>query len=663
MQSAWNDQEAAVFVSEGHGNDLLQQRVYTSRLLGREPSLVLHGGGNTSVKATLRNILGEEENILHIKGSGWDLVTIGAAGFAPTRLTTLQRLAELPALSDSDMMRELKAACTNPAAPTPSVEAILHAIIPSRFVDHTHADAVVAISNTPNGEKILHDMYGDDVLILPYVMPGFILAQQIFEATRTINWEKLKGIILLHHGVFTFHENAKNSYENMIALVDTAEQYLREKNIWSCARSAEYQPASADFLQVATMRKQVSNLAGKPMLARWDASPAAVGYSALDNIASIATRGPLTPDHTLHTKRTAMVVDNESNAVELFAQHYRSYFDKHNNGQLTCLDAAPRVGVWKNRGMLYFAPTEKRVKVVQDIASHTQRAVQWAEKMGGWQALPEQDIFELEYWELEQAKLKSSAILPALEGKIAIVTGAASGIGRACVELLVKRGACVAALDINPAITQQFSTAQVSGMVCDVTDSVQLRSAVQKTVQQFGGADIVISNAGFFPNSASLENLTGDVLEKSLQLNFTSHFALLRECIAFLRVGCEPAVVMVASKNVPAPGPGAMAYSSAKAALTQMARVAALELGEHGIRVNAVHPNAVFDTGIWDEKTLQARAAAYGLTVEKYKTSNVLQKEVTSMRVAATIVALCGEDFSCTTGAQIAVDGGNDRVI
>src|SRR6478735_4880081 len=193
MQSAWNDQEAAVC-----GNDLLQQRVYTSRLLGREPSLVLHGGGNTSVKATLQNILGDEKNILYIKGSGWDLATIGAAGFAPTRLATLQRLATLPALSDSDMMRELKAACTNPAAPTPSVEAILHAIIPARFVDHTHADAVVAISNTPNGENILRDLYGDDVLILPYVMPGFILAQQIFTATRTVNWEGLKGIVLLH---------------------------------------------------------------------------------------------------------------------------------------------------------------------------------------------------------------------------------------------------------------------------------------------------------------------------------------------------------------------------------------------------------------------------------------------------------------------------------
>ena len=659
MQSGWNDQEAAAC-----GNDWLAQRVYTSRLLGREPSLVLHGGGNTSVKASRRNILGDDEEILYVKGSGWDLATIDAAGFAATRLSTLQRLATLPALSDSDMMRELKAACTDPAAPTPSVEAILHAIIPFRFVDHTHADAVVAISNTPGGEETLRNLYGSDVLILPYVMPGFILARQIFEATQNVDWSTLKGIVLLHHGVFTFHAEAKSSYENMVAMVDRAEQYLQENNIFSIACTGEYLPATEDFLQVAKMRKQVSDLVGKPMYARWDFSPEATGYSVLDNVWDIAARGPLTPDHVLHTKRTAVVVDNDSDsATEQFSQQYREYFDRHNNGQLTCLDTAPRVAVWKNRGMLYFSPNVKRLRVVQDIASHTRRAVQWAEALGGWSALPEKDIFELEYWELEQAKLKSSAIAPALEGKVAIVTGAASGIGRACVELLVKRGASVAALDINPQVATQFPMEQVSGFVCDVTDPASVQHAVQKTVQQFGGIDILVSNAGYFPASAAIEALADDVLDKSLQLNFTSHVALLRECIPYLRMGCEPAVVVVASKNVPAPGPGAMAYSSAKAALTQMVRVAALELGQFGIRVNAVHPNAVFDTGIWDEKTLQARGTAYGMTVAEYKTSNVLKKEVTSACVAESIVALCGKEFSCTTGAQLAIDGGNDRVI
>jgi rhamnose utilization protein RhaD (predicted bifunctional aldolase and dehydrogenase)/NAD(P)-dependent dehydrogenase (short-subunit alcohol dehydrogenase family) len=661
VQSLWNEQEAAAC-----GNDLLAQRVYTSRLLGREPSLVLHGGGNTSVKSPVCNIFGDQEDILFIKGSGWDLATIGAGGFAPTRLAVLQRLAGLPVLSDSDMMRELKAACTNPSAPTPSVEAILHAIIPARFVDHTHADAVVAISNTPDGEHILRELYAEDVLILPYVMPGFILAQQVYEATRTVDWQKLKGIVLLHHGVFSFHQDAKTSYENMIELVDRAEQYLREKNLFDGASSGEYLTQAADYLQCAGMRKQAAEYFGKPLLARWDVSAAAVGYASLPGIENIVTRGPLTPDHTLHTKRTAMFVDNDNDgasAVDGFAQHYHDYFSRHDDGRLTCLDAAPRVGVWHGKGMLYFSPNAKRLQIVQDIAAHTRRAVQWAEALGAWCALPEKDIFELEYWELEQAKLKSSASAPEMEGKVALVTGAASGIGHACVEALVQRGACVVAVDINPAITTTFLSGQVVGLVCDVTDTAQLRAAVHNTVQHFGGLDMLISNAGFFPSSALLENMTDDMLEKSLRLNFTSHVQLLRESAPFLKLGCDPAVVIVASKNVPAPGPGALAYSSAKAALTQMARVAALEWGGDGIRVNVVHPNAVFDTALWDEKTLQTRAAAYGLSVEQYKTNNVLRCEVTSAAVAKSVVALCSGSFSCTTGAQIAVDGGNERVI
>lgn len=659
MQSLWDEQ-----IASACGSDLLAQRVYTSQLLGREPSLVLHGGGNTSVKASVKNIFGDDEAILYIKGSGWDLATIGKGGFAPTRLSVLQRLATLPSLSDTDMMRELKAACTNTSAPTPSVEAILHAIMPARFVDHTHADAIVAISNTPDGEKILRGIYGDDVLILPYVMPGFILAQQVYQATKNVDWSKLKGIILLHHGVFSFHEDARTSYENMIELINRAEDYLREKNIWSCAAIANYQPVDNDFQELAKMRRQVSALCGRPMLAQWDFSAQAVGYSALANIEHIASRGPVTPDHTLHTKRTAMIFDGiAANPVQEFSDNYRDYFDRHNTGSLTCLDSAPRVGVWKNRGMLYFSPNAKRLEIVRDIASHTSRAVQWGEALGGWRALPEKDIFELEYWELEQAKLKSTSNTPEMEGRVAIVTGAASGIGRACVETLLKRGACVAALDINPAIENLFSNSAVKGMVCDVTRPSQLKSALQQTVLQYGGIDMLVSNAGFFPASATLENLGDDVMEKSLQLNFTSHFQLLRECIPFLKSGMAPSAVIVASKNVPAPGPGALAYSSAKAALTQMTRIAALELGKSGIRVNAIHPNAVFDTGIWDESTLSARAQAYGVSIEQYKTNNILQREVKSADVAEMVALLCGTSMICTTGAQIPVDGGNERVI
>ena len=659
VKSIWSEQEAQLCA-----DSLLGQRVYTSQLLGREPSLVLHGGGNTSVKTVEKNIFGDDEATLWVKGSGWDLATISTAGFAPTRLGVLQRLATLKQLSDVQMMRELKAACTLPSAPTPSVEAILHAIIPLRFVDHTHADAVVAISNSPDGEGILRSLYGEDVLILPYVMPGFILAQQVYQATRSVDWSGLKGIILLHHGVFTFHADARSSYENMVELVDRAEQYLQREMLWSKMATGVYQPTETDVQALAQMRQAVSQLYGRPLVSRWDYSQQAVGYASLPDVESFACRGPVTPDHTLHTKHIPMVIgDDITGAVAGYATSYRDYFDRNKDSEMICLDPAPRVGVWKSKGMLHFAPNAKRLSIVCDIARHTRRAVQWGEGLGGWQALPEKDLFELEYWELEQAKLNTSGQPPFMEGRIAVVTGAASGIGRATVDALLQQGACVAALDINDAITTLFDTPQALGIVCDVTDRDQLRRAVWDTVTHFGGIDMLVSNAGFFPASATIDSLTDEVLEKSIALNFTSHAYLLQECTPFLRCGFDAAVVFVASKNVPAPGPGAMAYSSAKAALTQMARVAALELGPKGIRVNVVHPNAVFDTAIWDNKTLESRARAYGMSVDDYKINNVLGKGVSSSQVAAVIACLCGPVFACTTGAQIPVDGGNERVI
>jgi len=264
---------------------------------------------------------------------------------------------------------------------------------------------------------------------------------------------------------------------------------------------------------------------------------------------------------------------------------------------------------------------------------------------------------------LEQAKLTISSAAPVMEGRIAIVTGAASGIGKATVAALLQQGACVVALDINPAITTLFNSDNVLGIVCDVTDRQQLKKSVQQTVMHFGGLDMLVCNAGLFPESSAIESLSDELLQKSLSLNFVSHVHLLQESIPYLERGFDASVVIVASKNVPAPGPGAMAYSSAKAALTQMARVAALEWGVKGIRINVVHPNAVFDTALWDEKILQARASAYGLSVDDYKVNNVLGKEVTSAQVASVIASLCSPVFACTTGAQIPVDGGNERVI
>ena len=659
MENLWQEEESRRFA---HSD--LAMRVYTSRLLGRSDELVLHGGGNTSVKSTQTNIFGQEEDILFVKGSGWDLKTIEEEGFSPARLQTLLRLGRLPSMTDTEMARELKASMTNPNSPSPSIEAILHALIPCKFVDHTHTDAVVALSNSPEGKEILEALYGKTVLILPYIMPGFVLATQVYEATKEIDWANLEGIVLMHHGLFTFNDDAKESYDKMIELVTKAEDHLKSIGAFDKLAEAVYQPSSADYLSLAQARQAASLHHKAPMLASWKMDSKNVGFSSLENIDDIATRGPLTPDHTLQTKRTpAILADNPSEGVNTFAEDYLKYFEKNNDGSLSCLDPAPRYAVWKGKGTVVFSANTKKKKIISDMVEHTIRAIQWGEALGGWTVLSEEEIFELEYWELEQAKLKLAPAKSEFDGKIALVTGAASGIGKACVEAFVSKGAAVIAIDINPKIKDTFEQPGVLGCICDITDDHSIQQAINAGVGAFGGIDIVVSNAGSFPKSATLENLESDFLQRTMEINFNGHVSIMRACTPFLKLGYDPSIVLMTSKNVPAPGPGAGAYSAAKSALTQMGRVAAMELGNDGIRVNMLHPNAVFDTGIWSEDVLKSRARNYGLSIDEYKRNNILRTTITSHDVANLVLTVCDKGFSKTTGSQIPIDGGNERVI
>ncbi|HXV14873.1 MAG TPA: SDR family oxidoreductase, partial [Candidatus Krumholzibacteria bacterium] len=336
---------------------------------------------------------------------------------------------------------------------------------------------------------------------------------------------------------------------------------------------------------------------------------------------------------------------------------------RNREGTLTALDPAPRWVVWPGRGTVALGRTLSDAVVARDIVAHTVPAIARAELLGGWKALPEEDVFDVEYWDLEQAKLKRASAPAEHTGRVALVTGAASGIGRATVDAFLKAGACVAALDIAGAVLSAWNDARVSAFVCDVTDATALDYAVENTVRRFGGIDAVVSNAGTFPKTTRIADMTDELWRKSFAVNLDAHRLLLQKTIPFLEAGVDPAVVFVASKNVPAPGKGAAAYSVAKAGLTQLARVAALELAASGIRVNVLHPNDVFDTGIWTPEVLAARAKEYGLDVEAYKKKNLLGREVTSADVAALAVALAGRLFAATTGAQIPVDGGNDRVV
>lgn len=653
MQSLWNPQEAAQYSTD------LDLRVYTSRLLGRDPSLVLHGGGNTSVKVQETNIVGEREDILYVKGSGWDLATIEKPGFAPVRIAHLLKLAQLPQLSDPQMVNELKTQMTRASAPSPSVETILHAILPYKYVDHTHADAVVTVTNTPNGRDRIQDIYRDRVVIIPYVMPGFDLARVCAEKFAAEAHAGTVGMVLMNHGIFSFGATAQEAYERMIELVDLADQYIDRQQ--ARVSFADVQIPQTTLRQdLAQLRFEISQAAGSPMIVQSVRTAKTLGFIQRDDWGHIAQQGPATPDHVIRTKRLPLL----GRDVAAYVQDYRDYFLTHASDEQTMLDPSPRVVLDRDFGLCAVGKTAKAAQIVADIYDHTIDVICSATALGEYQALSAKELFQVEYWDLEQAKLRKGGTPPMLTGEIALVTGAASGIGKACVEEFLRHGAAVVGLDLNPQITELYDRADFLGIACDVTDEAAVLDALEQTVQQFGGLDLLVLNAGIFPGGCAIAELSTAVWRNVMTVNLDANLMLMRAAHPLLKLAPNGGrVVVIGSKNVPAPGPGAAAYSASKAALNQLMRVAALEWGKDNIRINTVHPNGVFDTALWTEEVLNSRAQHYGLTVEAYKTNNVMKVEVTSRAVAEMVVQMCGPLFACTTAAQVPIDGGNDRVI
>ncbi len=657
MQSLWNDAEAAGFKGD------LAQRVYTSRLLGRDKSLVLHGGGNTSVKLRQTNLVGDDEEILYVKGSGWDLELIEEAGFSPVRMAHLLKLAQLEALTDPQMVNELTTHMTRSTAPAPSVETILHALLPHKYVDHTHSDAVLAVTDTADGEKRIAEIYGDKVAIIPYVMPGFDLARLCAELFPKQVGKNTIGMVLLKHGIFSFGATAKQSYERMIELVDLAERFLERRNAWQLKRAAISPPDKPQREQIAALRADLSRVAGNPLVVAVHRDERTVSFARRPDVGTASQQGPVTPDHVIRTKRVPLI----GRDVKGFARAYREYFDRHApqaKEPKTMLDPAPRVVLDPELGMCAAGRSAKDAAIVADLYTHTIDVIERASMLGGYSALPHRDIFDVEYWDLEQAKLRKAGKPPVFTGEVALVTGAASGIGKACVDALLARGAAVVGLDVNESITALHRRTDFLGIRCDVTSQQEVVAALEETVRAYGGLDILVLNAGIFTASAAIAVLDNEAWRKVMNINLDANLMLLRECYPLLKIAPRGGrVAVIGSKNVPAPGPGAAAYSASKAALTQVARVAALEWGSDNIRINTLHPNAVFDTGIWNEDVLTARAEHYGLSVDEYKRNNVLKTEVTSRDVAELAAEICGPLFSKTTGAQVPVDGGNERVI
>ena len=657
MKNLWSNNDASQF------KDDLALRVYTSHLLGQDSSLVLHGGGNTSVKITETNIVGEQEEILYVKGSGWDLVSIEKAGFSPVRMAHMIKLGELESLSDPQMVNELKTQLTNASAPAPSVETILHAILPFKYVDHTHADAVVTISNTSDGEDRIREIYGDRVVIVPYVMPGFDLSKDVGRLFSEHATDKTEGMVLLNHGIFSFGATAKEAYDRMIELVNLAEQYLTKQNAWEIKKPLNNVESKSIRNEIAQLRSEISSVISNPILFNLTNSKQGIDFSNRNDIDDIATRGPVTPDHVIRTKRIPMI----GRDVDAYTKAYKAYFETHKlnaKERKTILDAAPRVILDPEFGLCAVGKNMGEIGIIADLYEHTMQCILRAEKLGGWQALPASDIFDLEYWDLEQAKLQKGGTSLEFQGEVVLITGAASGIGKACVESFLARGCAVVGIDLNVGIETTSTNNNYLGLVCDVTDESALKDMLEIGVRYFGGIDMVVLNAGIFPGGKTVSDLPTDEWRKIFSVNLDANLTLLREVYPLLKLAPNKGrVVIIGSKNVPAPGPGAASYSASKAALNQLMRVLAMEWGSDGIRLNTLHPNAVFDTGIWTDEVLEARAKHYGLSVKEYKTNNVMKVEVNSVDVAELAAEMCGVLFSKTTAAQVPVDGGNDRVI
>jgi rhamnose utilization protein RhaD (predicted bifunctional aldolase and dehydrogenase)/NAD(P)-dependent dehydrogenase (short-subunit alcohol dehydrogenase family) len=676
MKSRWSETEYAgvvdAYVRNGVNRDLAI-RTYTTRLLGSDPELVLHGGGNTSVKTTFTDLDGSEIPVLCVKGSGWDMGTIEPAGLPAVRLQPLQAMVGFQTLSDDDMVMLQRRLLLDPAAPNPSVEAILHANLPFKHIDHTHANAIVSLTNQPHGEDIVRELF-PKAIIVPYVMPGFDLAKACDEAFRA--HPTADGMILLKHGIFTWSEDPRESYEKMIAAIEKAERRIAEGNPRPFVQVK--QPAAlASAAEIApVLRGAIAMDTGvegcpKRFVLEHRASDAVLEFCNAQNARDLARRGNATPEHVIHIKRFGLVLpapvsgemaawaETVRAAVADYIAEYRAYFERNNarvGGNKKMLDPMPRVFYVAGVGLFAAGPSKKAARVGADVAEATINVIRNAEGIESFEALSEQDLFDIEYWSLEQVKLAKQVEKP-LSRQVAAVTGGAGGLGLAIAEALRAEGAEIALVDLAEAAVQK-EAARLGGLgvACDVTNPEAVDAALAGVAEHFGGVDIVISNAGAAFQGAMIE-VSDELFEKAFALNFWGHHYIARAATRIMKAQrTGGALVFNVSKQAVNPGPDFGPYGTSKAALMALMRQYAVEHGADGITSNAVNADRI-RTGLMTDQMVEERSRARGITPEAYMRGNLVHREVAAKDVAEAFVHLAKARTS--TGAVITVDGGN----
>lgn len=669
-------------------------RVYTSRLIGQNPDLVLHGGGNTSVKIRGTNILGEELEILYVKGSGWDLATIEPQGFPGLDLAYLRKLRRLDSLSDEEMVNQLRTHLLDASSPDPSVETLLHAFLPHRFVDHTHADSILILTNQQEGEALVREALGPKVAFVPFIMPGFPLAKAVADLSERN--PDIEAIVLSHHGLFTFGEEARTAYERMITYVDRAERFIAERIkgrslIWRCPDfKAPTDRARGAARGAQAVRGALAHRDEQGRLRRFilelREAPALVEASLSEEVKRICTTGVLTPDHIIRTKNypvfLSTVPDEDEElrrivreAVETYKQQYDAYFEANVRAKgvrRKQLDPYPMVFLMAGIGLIAAGFTRKDARIAADIAEHTVRAKLQAEVLGEYHPLPESELFDMEYWSLEQKKLGKAQPLP-LQGQIALVTGGGGAMALGIGDRLLASGAVMVLADINPErlekvrsrLAAKYGAGQIETLVMDVTDLKSVEEGFDEISRRVGGVDIVVPNAGI-AHVAEIERMELEDLKRVLDVNLVGTFTVIKAAAqVFRRQGTGGNIIINSSKNVFDPGPAFGAYSASKAGAHQLAKIAALELAPLNVRVNLINADAVFGddelpSGLW-EVVGPERMRARGLSPEElksyYRNRNLLKAEVRAEHVGNAVVFFATEQTP-TTGATLPVDGG-----
>ncbi|NKB19514.1 MAG: bifunctional aldolase/short-chain dehydrogenase [Alphaproteobacteria bacterium] len=675
MENLWSDEEAKNYIDQFVTNEVNQDvalRVYTSRLLGGESKLVLHGGGNTSVKTTMPDMLGHDTNVLCVKGSGWDLGDIEPPGLPAVRLEPIRQLAALSALSDEGMVNAQRINLLDASAPNPSVETLLHAFLPHKFVDHTHANAVLALTDQEGGDDICREVFGDRMGYVPYIMPGFALAKkakEVFEQDTNV-----EGLVLLKHGIFSFGETAQESYERMIKMVSLAETEIEKRRSRSFS-SVEIPTQLASAAEIAPILRGLCTMesgAGTQRLVMdFRTNDAVLNFAAAEGLSRYSQQGTVTPDHVIRTKPNPLItprpvagkleefVAGARASVEKYIADYHAYFERNNATQAipkTELDPIPRVILVPGVGLFGLGNSAGAASVAADLAETNIDVITDVESMGTYEVIPEADIFDIEYWSLEQAKLGKSAEKP-LQRQIAAITGGGSGIGAATARAFAAAGAVIVVLDRDEAAAQEVATSIGGlGLACDVTDAESVAYAFDTICERFGGLDLLVSNAG-----AAWQGKIGEVddetLRESFELNFFAHQSIAKAAVGVMKAqGTGGCLLFNTSKQAINPGPDFGPYGLPKAATLFLMKQYALDYGTDGIRANAVNADRI-RTGLLDDEMISVRSKARGVSEADYMGGNLLGREVLAEDVAQAFLDLALAEK--TTAAVITVDGGN----